>query len=226
MEQTTKYTKEDVITANRSINIAYIIASCLQQSCEDMNDYLKKVYLDLKFDNRRQLNTVLDLSKKLIKAIDNFDPSLGLMLSTYACPLILGEVKRYIRDTNSIRITRSIRDLTYNIMKYKEGYYSIHGIYPKNEEIKKALNIEEYQLKEAIDSLKDPMSIYEPIYNDGGDTIYLESHNICIKGQESYYFYDNTGLFGTLTIADSIEKAKDYLYNYFSKQNIKVNITI
>ena len=96
------------------------------------------------------------------------------MLSTYACPLILGEVKRYIRDTNSIRITRSIRDLTYNIMKYKEGYYSIHGIYPKNEEIKKALNIEEYQLKEAIDSLKDPMSIYEPIYNDGGDTIYLE----------------------------------------------------
>ena len=59
-----------------------------------------------------------------------------------------------------------------------------------------------------------------------GDTIYLESHNICIKGQESYYFYDNTGLFGTLTIADSIEKAKDYLYNYFSKQNIKVNITI
>ena len=55
---------------------------------------------------------------------------------------------------------------------------------------------------------------------------HLESHNICIKGQESYYFYDNTGLFGTLTIADSIEKAKDYLYNYFSKQNIKVNITI
>ena len=73
MEQTTKYTKEDVITANRSINIAYIIASCLQQSCEDMNDYLKKVYLDLKFDNRRQLNTVLDLSKKLIKAIDKLE---------------------------------------------------------------------------------------------------------------------------------------------------------
>ena len=59
-------------------------------------------------------------------------------------------------------------------MKYKEGYYSIHGIYPKKKKKKKALNIEEYQLKEAIDSLKDPMSIYEPIYNDGGDTIYLE----------------------------------------------------
>ena len=87
----------------------------------------------------------------LIKAIDNFDLSYNLKLSTYAVPLILGEIKRYIRDNSSIRISKD----------------------PTNEEIAKILNVEEYKIAQALDSLKEPMSIFEPIYNDGGDTIYL-----------------------------------------------------
>ena len=73
MEQTKNYTQEDVTTANRSINIAYIIASCFQNACEDMIEYLKKINSDLKFDNKHQVNIILDLSNKLIKAIDKLE---------------------------------------------------------------------------------------------------------------------------------------------------------
>lgn len=109
----------------------------------------------------------------LIKAVDNFDDSYGVMFSTYAVPLILGEVKRYIRDSNCIRITRSVRDRAIQIMKFKDEYASLHGVEPKESEIIEALDITEYELANAMDSLKEPVSIYEPIYNDGGDTIYL-----------------------------------------------------
>ncbi len=109
----------------------------------------------------------------LIKAIDNFDVTLGLRLSTYAVPLIIGEVKRYIRDNTSIRVSRSVKDLAYKIIKFQDEYLSIHGTNPTNEEIALYLGIDEYEITYAMDSLKDPMSIFEPIYNDGGDTIYL-----------------------------------------------------
>ncbi len=109
----------------------------------------------------------------LIKAVDNFDESYGVMFSTYVVPLILGEVKRYIRDSTSIRITRSVRDQAYQIMKYKDEYMAIHGVEPSIQDITTTLEISEYELSNAMDSLKDPVSIYEPIYNDGGDTIYL-----------------------------------------------------
>ena len=109
----------------------------------------------------------------LIKAIDNFDLSYNVMFSTYAVPLILGEVKRYLRDNNPLRVSRSIKDLAYKILQYKEDYFAKYGHDPKNAEIANKLDIEEYEISNALDSLKDPMSIYEPIYNDGGDTIYL-----------------------------------------------------
>lgn len=109
----------------------------------------------------------------LIKAVDNFDTSVGVMFSTYAVPLILGEIKRYIRDSNTLRVTRSIRDRAYQIMKYKDEYQVKHGIEPTIEKITEDLDISEYELREAYDSCIDPVSIYEPIYNDGGDTIYL-----------------------------------------------------
>ena len=109
----------------------------------------------------------------LIKAIDNFDLSVGVMFSTYAVPLILGEVKRYMRDSNTLRITRSIRDKAFMIMKFKDKYLEENGYEPSVDEITRELNITEFELREAYDSLREPMSIYEPIYNDGGDTIYL-----------------------------------------------------
>ena len=110
----------------------------------------------------------------LIKAIDNFDLSYNLKLSTYAVPLIIGEIKRSIRDNTSLRISRSIKDLAYKIIKLKDELILKEGKEPSNEEIAKLLNIEEYQIAYALDALKDPVSIFEPIYNDGGDTIYLE----------------------------------------------------
>ena len=110
----------------------------------------------------------------LIKAVDNFDLSVGVMFSTYAVPLILGEVKRYIRDNTSLRISRSIKDLAYQILNFKESYYNDHGIEPSPQVIADYLNKSEYEINEALESLRNPVSIFEPIFNDGGDTIYLE----------------------------------------------------
>lgn len=147
------------------------------QAKEDLvNGNLKLVLSILKKFNKEKYN-MDDLFQVgvigLIKAIDNFDLSYNLKLSTYACPLIIGEIKRYIRDNNSLRVSRSIKDMAYQILKYKDDYVKSHGIEPTNEEIAKALEIDEYQIPFALDSLKEPMSIFEPIYDDGGDTIYL-----------------------------------------------------
>lgn len=109
----------------------------------------------------------------LLKAIDNFDLSVGVCFSTYAVPLIIGEMRRANRDSSSIRVSRGIKDLAYKILDYKEKYLNLHGISPTNQEISKYLNIEEYLISYCLDSLKEPISIYTPIYNDGGDTIYL-----------------------------------------------------
>ena len=109
----------------------------------------------------------------LVKAIDNFDTSYGVTLSTYACPLIIGEMKRYIRDNISLRISRSVKDLAYKIIKLKEETLNMDGRALSDEEIAKKLNVSEYEVANALNSLKEPVSMYEPIYNDGGDTIYL-----------------------------------------------------
>ena len=109
----------------------------------------------------------------LVKAIDNFDTSYDVKLSTYACPMIIGEIKRYLRDNSSLRISRSVKDLAYKTLKLKEELSTIDGKEPTDKEIAKILNVTEYEINHAIDSLREPVSMYEPIYNDGGDTIYL-----------------------------------------------------
>ena len=109
----------------------------------------------------------------LIKAIDNFDLSYGLKLSTYACPMILGEIKRYLRDNNSVRIARSIKDIAYKALQVKEQLTNELGREPTVEKKKKKLDLTEYEVANALESMKDTISMFEPIYNDGGDTIYL-----------------------------------------------------
>jgi len=109
----------------------------------------------------------------LIKAIDNFDLSHNVRFSTYAVPMILGEVKRYLRDNNSVRIARSIKDIAYKTIRLKDELTTKNGIEPTNAEIAKLLEVDEIDVVMALDSLKDPVSMFEPIYNDGGDTIYL-----------------------------------------------------
>ena len=110
----------------------------------------------------------------LIKAIDNFDLSYNLKLSTYGVPLIEGEIKKYLRDNTSIKISRSVKDNAYSILKFKEDYINMYGKEPTNHEIAMALHMKDYEIGYALESLREPMSIFEPIYNDGGDTIYLE----------------------------------------------------
>lgn len=117
----------------------------------------------------------------LIKAIDNFDLSYNLRLSTYGVPLILGEIRKYLRDNTSIRVSRSTKELAYNILKFKEEYINKFGREPQNQEIAKALDIKEYDIGYALESLREPMSIFEPIYNDGGDVIYLEDQIADVK---------------------------------------------
>ena len=109
----------------------------------------------------------------LIKAVDNFSLEYNVQFSTYAVPLILGEVKRFIRDSSVVRISRSIRDNAYQILKYRDEYIAKNGVEPSDKQICHALDITEYDLASSLESLVSPMSLYDPIYNDGGDTIYL-----------------------------------------------------
>ena len=123
----------------------------------------------------------------LVKAIDNFDTSYDVKLSTYACPMIEGEIKRYLRDNNTIRISRSIKDLAYKTLRLKEEM-SVGGKEPSNKEVADILGVTEYDITNALDSLRDPVSMYEPIYNDGGDTIYLYDQ---IAAKEDEYGLDS-----------------------------------
>ena len=109
----------------------------------------------------------------LVKAIDNFDLSHEVKFSTYAVPMILGEIKRYLRDNNTIRVSRSTRDLAYKALKIKEEYFMEKGEEISIENIAEKLNVTVYDIVFALESLKDPVSMFEPIYNDGGDTIYV-----------------------------------------------------
>jgi len=109
----------------------------------------------------------------LIKAIDNFDLSHEVRFSTYAVPMILGELKRYLRDNNSVRIARSIKDLSYKIAKLKEKLTLELEKEPSIQLISERLGVSEYDVIVAIDSTKESISMFEPIYNDGGEVIYL-----------------------------------------------------
>ena len=109
----------------------------------------------------------------LVKAIDNFDLSYNVKLSTYAVPMILGEIKRYLRDNNTLRISRSLKDLAYNVLKEKEELTNKLGRIPNLEEIANSLGIDIIDVANSLDAMRTPVSIYEPIYSDGGDTIYL-----------------------------------------------------
>ena len=109
----------------------------------------------------------------LIKAIDNFDLSQNVQFSTYAVPMIIGEVKRYLRDNNSIRVSRSVRDLAYKVIQFKERYAKEHGKEPSVEEIAKELEVSKEDVAFSLDAIQDPVSLQEPVYNDGSESIYI-----------------------------------------------------
>lgn len=109
----------------------------------------------------------------LIKAIDNFDLSQNVQFSTYAVPMIIGEVKRYLRDNNSIRVSRSVRDLAYKSMQFKEKFTKEHGKEPTIEQIAKELGVTKEEIALSFDAIQDPVSLQEPVYNDGTENIYI-----------------------------------------------------
>lgn len=145
--------KENLINGN--LKLVLSILKPFTGRCDNMDDLF-------------QVGTI-----GLIKAIDNFDLSHGVKFSTYAVPMILGEIKRFLRDNNSVRISRSVKDLAYKCLKVKEKFINEESREPTTLEIADILNISEFDVCNALNSLKDTVSMYEPIYNDGGDIIYL-----------------------------------------------------
>ena len=109
----------------------------------------------------------------LIKAIDNFDINQNVRFSTYAVPMIIGEIRRYLRDNNSLRVSRSIRDVAYHAMQEKEKLVVKLGRDPTIEEIAKAMNMKKEEIVLALEAIVEPVSLYEPVFSDGGDTIYV-----------------------------------------------------
>lgn len=109
----------------------------------------------------------------LIKAIDNFDTTLDIQLSTYAVPMIIGEIRRYLRDNNMVRVSRSIRDLAYKVLQAKEKITKETGKEPNIDEIAKELQVEREDIVMSLDAIQDPVSLQEPVYNDGSDSIYI-----------------------------------------------------
>lgn len=109
----------------------------------------------------------------LIKAIDNFDTTLNVKFSTYAVPMIIGEIRRYLRDNNSIRVSRSLRDIAYKAIYAKENYLKQHLKEPTINEIAEEIGIEKEMIVYAMDAIQNPVSLFEPVYTEGGDTLYV-----------------------------------------------------
>ena len=126
----------------------------------------------------------------LIKAIDNFDLSQQVMFSTYACPMIIGEIRRYLRDFNSIRVSRSLRDTAYKAIYAKESYMKQNQKEPTIAEIASEIGIPKEEIVYALDAIQSPMSLYEPVYTEGGDTLYVMDQISDKKNREENWIQD------------------------------------
>jgi len=109
----------------------------------------------------------------LIKSIDNFDLSQNVKFSTYAVPMIIGEIRRYLRDNNSIRVSRSLRDIAYKALQVRDSFINKNNKEPTVSQIAKELKIDREDVVFALDAIQDPVSLFEPIYHDGGDAIFV-----------------------------------------------------
>ncbi len=126
----------------------------------------------------------------LMKSIDNFDLGQNVKFSTYAVPMIIGEIRRYLRDNNPIRVSRSLRDIAYKALQVREQLLGLTSREPTVEEIAKRLNIPYEDVCFALDAIQDPVSLFEPIFNDGGDPIYVMDQISDDKNIESSWVDD------------------------------------
>ncbi len=137
----------------------------------------------------------------LIKAIDNFDISQNVRFSTYAVPMILGEIRRYLRDNNAVRVSRSIKDTAYRSMQAKERLLAKLSREPSIEEIAEEIGSTTYDVVIALESVVEPISLYEPVFNDGGDNIYIMDQ----VGDNN----DDSNWLGELCLKESIANLSD-----------------
>lgn len=135
----------------------------------------------------------------LIKAIDNFDTTLNVQFSTYAVPMIIGELRRHLRDNNPIRVSRSLRDLAYKALQSKEKLTKEKGKEPSIEEIAKDIQVSKEEIVISLDAIQDPISLQEPVYMDGSDNIFVMDQVSDNKNTEEKWAED-------LTIAGAMKK--------------------
>lgn len=147
----------------------------------------------------------------LIKAIDNFDLSQNVQFSTYAVPMIIGEVRRYLRDNNSIRVSRSIRDLAYKVLAVKEKYKKEQQREISIEEISKILNVEPEEIAMSLDAIQTPASLQEPVYGNGTENIFLMDQVRDKKNNEEYWTEN-------ITIAETMKKLSPKEKNIMQKR--------
>jgi len=138
----------------------------------------------------------------LIKAIDNFDLTQGVQFSTYAVPMIIGEIRRHLRDNNPIRVSRSIRDLAYKSLQIKEKITKETGKEPTVEQIAKELGVDKEEVVFSLDAIQDPVSLQEPVYNDGSESIYVMDQVKDTKNTDEYWAEN-------LTITEAMKKLND-----------------
>lgn len=122
----------------------------------------------------------------LMKAVDNFDPTLDVRFSTYGVPMIVGEIRRFLRDNNAVRVSRSVRDIAYHAMQAREDLEKELGREPTVAEICQKVQLPQRTVTLALESIVEPVSLYEPVYSDGGDTLYLMDQVSDDSGEESW----------------------------------------
>ncbi|MGN8887286.1 RNA polymerase sporulation sigma factor SigG [Blautia sp. HCP28S3_G10] len=123
----------------------------------------------------------------LMKAIDNFDTTLNVRFSTYAVPMIVGEIRRYLRDNNSIRVSRSLRDIAYKAIYAKDNYVKQNLREPTVTEIASEIGVEKEMIVYALDAIQSPVSLFEPVYAEGGDTLYVMDQISDKKNREEHW---------------------------------------
>lgn len=138
----------------------------------------------------------------LIKSIDNFDISLNVQFSTYAVPMIIGEIRRYLRDNNIVRVSRSVRDLAYKTIQVRERLTKETGKEPGIEEIAKELETTPEDIAFSLDAIQDPVSLQEPVYNDGADSIYIMDQVKDVKNTDELWAEN-------ITILEAMKKLSD-----------------
>ncbi|MBO6195408.1 MAG: sigma-70 family RNA polymerase sigma factor [Bacilli bacterium] len=212
--------------ANNKVEITGINTSELKRL---KDDDMTKLFLELKKDKDNKivrdklvlgnLKLVLSILKKynnrnenmddlfqigcigLVKAIDNFDLTYGVKFSTYSVLMIEGEIRKYLRDNNTIRVSRSVKDIAYKVLKFKNDYLIENAKEPSIDLISKELDIKKESIVLALEATKNTVSYFEPIYDDGGETIYLFDQ-LSIDDKD-YNFIDN------IALKESINKLKD-----------------